>query len=203
MPTSAFFNLPDDKKTKLIEAAKKEFANNLFEDASINKIIKDINMPRGSFYLYFENKEDIYNYIFTFYKNNLIKIFIDILKENNGNVFNSYIILYDFIIDNSDSNITLLINKFFLNMNTKRLESSMPRKDCKKENDKLVIANINKDTLNLKEDDIYVLISILMPMFFQNVAHTFGHPEQKQKIKEHYIKQLNIIRKGIERENLC
>jgi len=203
MPTSAFFNLPDDKKTKLIEAAKKEFANNLFEDASINKIIKDINMPRGSFYLYFENKEDIYNYIFTFYKNNLIKIFIDILKENNGNVFNSYIILYDFIIDNSDSNITLLINKFFLNMNTKRLESSMPRKDCKKENDKLVMANINKETLNLKEDDIYVLISILMPMFFQNVAHTFGHPEQKQKIKEHYIKQLNIIRKGIERENLC
>lgn len=203
MPTSAFFNLPDDKKTKLIEAAKKEFANNLFEDASINQIIKDINMPIGSFYLYFENKEDIYNYIFTFYKNNLIKIFIDILKENNGNVFNSYIILYDFIIDNSDSNITLLINKFFLNMNTKRLESSMPRKDCKKENDKLVMANINKETLNLKEDDIYVLISILMPMFFQNVAHTFGHPEQKQKIKEHYIKQLNIIRKGIERENIC
>lgn len=203
MPTSAFFNLTDDKKTKLIEAAKKEFANNLFEDASINQIIKDINMPRGSFYLYFENKEDIYNYIFTFYKNNLIKRFIDILKENNGNIFDSYIILYDFIIDNSDSNITLLINKFFLNMNTKRLESSMPRKDCKKENDKLVIANINKDTLNLKEDDIYVLISILMPMFFQNVAHTFSHPEQKEKIKEHYIKQLNIIRKGIEREKLC
>ena len=45
------------------------------------------------------------------------------------------------------------------------------------EHDKLVIANINKDIINLKEDDIYVLISILMPMFFHNVAHTFRHPE--------------------------
>ena len=203
MPTSAFFNLSDDKKTKLIEAAKKEFSNNLFEDASINQIIKDINMPRGSFYLYFENKEDIYNYIFTFYKDNLIKRFITILKENDGNIFDSYIILYDFIISNSDSDITLLINKFFLNMNTRRLESSVPRKDCKRENDKLVIANINKDTLDLKEDDIYVLLSILMPLFFQSVAHTFNHLEQKDKIKEHYIKQINIIRKGIEREKLC
>ena len=50
---------------------------------------------------------------------------------------------------------------------------------------------------------VYVLFSILMPLFFQNVVHTFSHPEQKEKIKEHYIKQLNIIRKGIEREKLC
>ena len=38
MPTSAFFNLSEDKKTKLIEAAKKEFANNLFEVLTRTKI---------------------------------------------------------------------------------------------------------------------------------------------------------------------
>lgn len=203
MPTNAFFNLSEEKRNKLIEAAKKEFSTKLFEDASINMIIKDINMPRGSFYLYFENKEDIYNYIFEFYKNNLIQKFIIILKENNGNIFNSYIELYDFIVNNSNEDISLLINNFFLNMNTKRLEWSLPRKDCKKLNDKLVIDNINKEIIDLNEDELYTLLGILMPLFFQNVAHTFRHSEQKEIIKKNYINQLNIIRKGIERENIC
>ena len=29
-------------------------SDNFYEDASINKIIKEINLPRGSFYLYFQ-----------------------------------------------------------------------------------------------------------------------------------------------------
>lgn len=203
MPTNAFFKLPEEKRIKLIEAAKIEFSKNLFEDASINQIIKDINMPRGSFYLYFENKEDIYNYIFTFYKDSLIKNFVDILKENNGCIFDSYIKLYDIVTEIKDSKISLLMNNFFLNMNSKRLEHSLPRKDCKKRNDELIIQNINKDILNIDEDDIYVLISILMPLFFHNVAHTFRYPEQKNRIKEHYIRQINIIKKGIESEKIC
>ena len=48
MPTSAFFNLSTSKKEEILKAAKEEFANNLYEDASINKIIKSIDKPRGT-----------------------------------------------------------------------------------------------------------------------------------------------------------
>ena len=67
MPTKAFYSLDKKKQNKLLEAAKHEFSENFYEDASINKIIKEINMPRGSFYLYFENKEDLYLYILELY----------------------------------------------------------------------------------------------------------------------------------------
>ena len=61
MPTNNFFNLPIEKKKKIMNAAKSEFVEYSFYDASINRIIKNAGISRGSFYMYFENKEDISN----------------------------------------------------------------------------------------------------------------------------------------------
>ena len=47
MPTNTFFNLPIEKKKKIMNAAKSEFVEYSFYDASINRIIK--NAGRGSF----------------------------------------------------------------------------------------------------------------------------------------------------------
>ena len=68
MPTKTFLNLPIDNQNMIIESAKKEFSNVLFKDASINNIVKMSKISRGSFYMYFESKEDIYFYILKDYK---------------------------------------------------------------------------------------------------------------------------------------
>ena len=60
MPKQTFFNLPEGKRKTLMNAAEKEFARVPLAKASISNIIKDANIPRGSFYQYFENKEDLY-----------------------------------------------------------------------------------------------------------------------------------------------
>ena len=58
MPTNTFLNLPIEKKKKIMNAAKSEFVEYSFYDASINRIIKNAGISRGSFYMYFENKEE-------------------------------------------------------------------------------------------------------------------------------------------------
>ena len=63
MPTSTFFNLPEDKKNKILKAANKEFARVPIEQASIKNIVEDAEIARGSFYQYFEDKEDLFQYI--------------------------------------------------------------------------------------------------------------------------------------------
>ena len=68
MPTNTFFNLPIEKREKIINAAKSEFVEYSFHDASINKIIKSAGISRGSFYMYFENKEDLFLYILDGYR---------------------------------------------------------------------------------------------------------------------------------------
>ena len=49
MPTETFFNLPDEKKERIIEAAVDEFAENGFENAKVNEIVRKSSIPKGSF----------------------------------------------------------------------------------------------------------------------------------------------------------
>ncbi|MDP4159989.1 MAG: TetR/AcrR family transcriptional regulator [Bacillota bacterium] len=63
MPKDTFYNLSDEKKKRIFDAAVKEFSTRPFSEASLNKIVKSAGIPWGSFYQYFNDKEDIYLYM--------------------------------------------------------------------------------------------------------------------------------------------
>lgn len=63
MPKSTFFNLPKDKIDKIVEVAIDEFAEYSYEKGSINRIVDGADIAKGSFYQYFEDKKDLYNFI--------------------------------------------------------------------------------------------------------------------------------------------
>jgi len=63
MPKQTFFNLPREKKNRIIHAAVDEFAEYTYLKSSINRIIERADISKGSFYQYFENKKDLYKYI--------------------------------------------------------------------------------------------------------------------------------------------
>jgi len=63
VPTNTFHNLSDDKKRRIFDAALQEFSVRTFSQASINHIVKSAGIPKGSFYQYFDGKEDLYLYV--------------------------------------------------------------------------------------------------------------------------------------------
>jgi Transcriptional regulator len=63
MPKDTFNNLSQEKKKRIFEAAVREFSTRRFSEASINQIIKNAGIPKGSFYQYFTDKEDLYLYM--------------------------------------------------------------------------------------------------------------------------------------------
>lgn len=65
MPKDTFFNLPELKRKKVFDAAVREFSVYMFSEASINRIVKSAQIPRGSFYQYFDGKEDLFSYVIT------------------------------------------------------------------------------------------------------------------------------------------
>lgn len=65
MPKETFFNLPDEKRQRIIDLALAEFAQNEYDTASISRIVAQAGIAKGSFYQYFENKEDLYTYLLT------------------------------------------------------------------------------------------------------------------------------------------
>jgi len=63
VPKDTFYNLNDEKKKRILNAAMQEFSAQRFSDASLNQIVKAAGIPWGSFYQYFNDKEDIYIYM--------------------------------------------------------------------------------------------------------------------------------------------
>ncbi len=71
MPTSTFFNLPSPKRERLLRAAVSEFVQKPFNEVSINRIIRAAEIPRGSFYQYFEDKTDLFRHILSYFSRRL------------------------------------------------------------------------------------------------------------------------------------
>ena len=63
MPTKTFQNLPEEKRTRILDAAISEFAAHPYEVASISKIVRQAEIAKGSFYQYFADKQDLYRYL--------------------------------------------------------------------------------------------------------------------------------------------
>lgn len=63
MPSPTFFNLPEDKRQRIITCAIEEFAEHDFQSASISKIVRRSGIAKGSLYQYFTDKADLYHYL--------------------------------------------------------------------------------------------------------------------------------------------
>ena len=58
---STFERLPEEKKDRILQAARAEFIHNPYEKTSINRILAEAGIPKGSFYQYFDDKSDLFS----------------------------------------------------------------------------------------------------------------------------------------------
>jgi len=75
MPKQTFLNLPDEKRNIIIDAAVNEFAEYGLENASTNRIVANSGISKGSFYQYFEDKQDVFMYLLTVLENEKMEYF--------------------------------------------------------------------------------------------------------------------------------
>lgn len=66
-PLARFEKLDQEKKRDILEVAAAEFAASGFEGASLNKIIGNAMISKGTFYYYFEDKFDLFGTVFRHY----------------------------------------------------------------------------------------------------------------------------------------
>lgn len=62
MAFPTFYNLPAEKRKRIVESALDEFSSFHYDKTSVNRIIRNAGIAKGSFYQYFENKDDLYAY---------------------------------------------------------------------------------------------------------------------------------------------
>ncbi len=63
MPKQTFYNLSAEKRQKFVQATLEEFALYDYNSASLNRVANVADIAKGSIYQYFENKQDLYEYL--------------------------------------------------------------------------------------------------------------------------------------------
>jgi len=99
MPTKTFLNLSKEKRLRILRAAKKEFSRVPLDKAVIANIVKEADIPRGSFYQYFGNVDDLFVYLIHYMYGIDKRKFIKYLKEADNDVYEALKLKFSHTID--------------------------------------------------------------------------------------------------------
>ena len=203
MPSETFSNLTKEKKERLINASIEEFSNNLYNNASINRIIKNARIPRGSFYMYFKDKEDLYFYLLNIYKEEHLGRLRRFLEENEKDPLKGFKELFLFIVNNLlEEENSLFFEKMILNMDylmenkilDRNHHNGPPNKDE-------LLEHIDIAKFNIKdEDDLLSMMHILMILTIHSLVDIIRFKKKKKKITQCYLKELELLGRGFYKE---
>ena len=201
MPKETFLKLSKEKQQKVINAAKKEFARVPIENVSIKNIVEEADIARGSFYQYFESKEDLLIYILKENSEELNNKLRNKLKEINGNIFELYVFLYDSMIeefiDNSDQE---LFRQIFINLKSSDENVFDLVKKTKPQDIIEYYEQIDKTKLNItNHEDLVIICDMLNAITRRAVIKNFKN-KSKEYCRKMFLKEIEYLKHGIEKK---
>ncbi|EST90102.1 TetR family transcriptional regulator [Vagococcus lutrae] len=222
MPKETFFRLPRDKQERILEAAHVEFSQHSLKEASVSSLIKLADIPRGSFYQYFEDMRDLYYYYFEFLREDSFNSFVTLLKAYEGDLFKTLTDYHKMFLE------TILMGEnadfyrhFFLNMDdyaTRKVSKHIIR-----DNDETgkcpvgryhrerydVFSLIDSEALNVSSDkEMNELLRFALQMFFSSILHAYRKediPVEQCMVEAQaeFSQKINWLKYGVVKEGRC
>lgn len=200
MPFDTFYNLPDEKRQKIIDNAVKEFSDNPFSEVSINQIVKNSEISRGSFYTYFADKYDLLIYLLATFKQNVKRMMEEATKNQAGDLKQLIIGLHKYIFDlyQNETNQKFIFNVIIyfqthLDEEIKNKKQQLPDlADCDDVFRLLDLKQFNFSSERKIKQTIDIAFSILKTNIYNTVSKEIDFQNSKQSLEEY----LNILEYG-------
>lgn len=214
MPTATFFRLPEEKRERLIEACWAELTRVRFTEVSINQIITAAHIPRGSFYQYFEDKEDLIRYLLEDMRTYFVDLLRSILIQARGDLFALPLMAYDRFISqqgHTDPMLTLFIRLLVLNKGID-LQSfispdqgfliDQPRRFLPDPLWEVVDASKLRENSREYADQVFHMVCAVLAFAIVETLQCSGRPDQVQipeqtaQVREMIKVRIDLLRRG-------
>lgn len=201
MPKETFLKLSKEKQQKVINAAKKEFARAPIENVSIKNIVEEADIARGSFYQYFESKEDLLIYILRENSEKLNIKLKDKVKETNGDIFKLYIFLYDSMIEEFTNNPDQeLFKQIFINLKSSDENVFDLVRKTKPQDIIEYYEQIDKNNLKIENyEDLVIICDMLNVITRRALIKNFKN-KSKEDCRKMFLKEIEYLKYGIEKK---
>lgn len=206
MPTERFYRLPEAKRQIIREAALKEFSRVPFEKASINQIIHNADISRGSFYTYFEDKQDVVEFLFEDSCNQMKEICKQELADNGGDYFAMIRRIFEVFVETlqeTKSMMDVVRNVFSYQENARVLGfGGFPSiSPVMADGDDLpvrwVFEQVDKSKYRISDmKDFRSLMSLGMIALMFALKQFYEYPEELDAVRDTLERSLDILRHG-------
>lgn len=197
MPSSRFFKLPDEKRSKILRAVHSELAEFPVDELSINRIIHSAGISRGSFYQYFKDKDDLLEYVFSDFRQVITREIKASIERNQGDMFEVGMDILKKIVamGSREENRRIFVNVFSY---VKVAQSSLERVIADEE--ALVggfVRYIDRSRLKFTSDEeVRELMKLGLALFKDSVCRCFADIDNAPAIMETFRKRIEIIKYG-------
>ena len=198
MPKETFFNLKEAKRDKIEKALINEFSRVSFEQASISNIVAEAEIPRGSFYQYFEDKEDAIKYVIEKFIRIEHKKMNQFLIDSNRDIFEAIFKFYNYMIESTENGSFRLIKNIFqeLRKNNISIFEAQNEIGSKEEVNKF----INTDNLNIEqEEDLKYFMKILTTITRTVASEVINKKITREEGEKALRRQLEIVKNGMQK----
>ena len=197
MPSATFYNLPEEKRQRLIEAAWEELTSVSFDKVSINRIIQRANISRGSFYQYFADKTDLLDFLLGQVCENMEEALWQREKLQEEDLFAAALTGYDWVMErreDADLRLPQMIRLAQLNP-AMDLSSGMAvaQQSGNSVQEVVLGANFWQQGDVTLEDHLELLFDVVG----NAVLSSFRSPETAGAIRTRLKKQLMILKRGM------
>ena len=201
MPKETFLKLSKEKQQKVINSAKKEFARVPIENVSIKNIVEEADIARGSFYQYFESKEDLLIYILKENSEKLNTKLKNEVSKTKGDIFKLYIFLYDSMLeefmDNSDQE---LFKQIFINLKSSDENIFDLVKTTKPQKIIDYYEQIDKTNLKIESHEDLVIICDMLNVITRRAVIKNFKDKSKEECRKMFLKEIEYLKHGIEKK---
>lgn len=187
-----------------MDAAKKEFSRVPLHEASISNIVKNAKIPRGSFYQYFENKEDAFFFLLKEHNKVGHKQLLSILEKTEGDLLESCVQVFQYMLMNfQDKENRSFFKNTFLNMDHKTTTAFTPSssefKICQYPSK--IMDAIDMSKLNISdEEEFFHVLQIIKAITFHNLIQNFAKEKSVEEALQNYKYQIDLLKKGLSKK---
>lgn len=199
MPTSTFFRLPEEKRERLLRAARDEFTRVPFAEASINRIIAAARIPRGSFYQYFRDKNDLFGFVINQVRQSILKLFEEIREKTRGDIFELPLYALDAFCEQDGSIAPRFADEFAMLQLNRSMDIAAV---LIKQSDEVCCSHQflqrwDRTMLRCEDDDfVNALFAMIANALGSAIAHIMADPSSRRRESERLALCVDIMRNG-------
>ena len=193
-----FYNLPPEKREKIIDVTRKEFRKGSKKKITINSVIKNAGISRGSFYQYFDDKLDLVELMADDMMNKMSEYIKEQLVLYNGDIFEIPLVIFDVMFKEDSSYKDIVVFTDRNNQNSELISEYMFYRFRKYNFWSKLSGYINRSKLRLNSDeDIKYIVFIMEDAFRNALSNISKNPKLKDRERTNLANKVDLLKRAV------